>query len=125
MKENVLVMGASMNPARYSFKATNMLLEYGHKVTGFGMRKGEVRGSIIYDVLPEIQGLDTVTLYLGPKNQPPYYDYLINAKPKRVIFNPGTENPELMDLLSNAGIKSEVACTLVLLRTNQYDLEGQ
>jgi predicted CoA-binding protein len=122
MKENVLVMGASMNPARYSFKAMNMLLEYGHRVVGFGLKKGEIRGAKIVDVLPEIQGLDTVTLYMGPKNQPPYYDYIISSKPKRVIFNPGTENPEFMEMLKNAGIESEIACTLVLLRTNQYDI---
>lgn len=120
MKENVLVMGASMNPARYSFKAMDMLTEYGHNVVGFGMKKGEVRGSLITDVLPEIQGLDTVTLYLGPKNQIPYYQYLIESKPKRVIFNPGTENSEFIEELEKHGIKSEIACTLVLLRTNQF-----
>ena len=120
MKENVLVMGASLKPARYSFKAMNMLLEYGHRVTGFGLRKGEIRGAEITDVLPEIQGLDTVTLYMGPKNQEPYYQYIIDSRPKRVIFNPGTENPEFMQLLQQNGIKSEVACTLVLLRTNQF-----
>ena len=113
-------MGASENPARYSFKAMNMLMDYGHKVIGFGKRNGEIRGSKIVDVLPEIEGLDTVTLYLGPKNQPPYYDYIIEQKPKRVIFNPGTENTEFMEKLKAAGIESEVACTLVLLRTGQY-----
>lgn len=120
MKENVLVMGASMNPARYSFQAMNMLIDYGHNVTGFGMKPDEIRGFKIVEVLPEIQGLDTVTIYLGPKNQVPYYEYIIGLKPKRVIFNPGTENPEFYQKLAEAGIEYEVACTLVLLRTGQY-----
>jgi predicted CoA-binding protein len=64
--------------------------------------------------------LDTVTLYLSPENQKPFYNYLLELKPKRIIFNPGTENEELQLLAQEAGINTLEACTLVLLRTGQY-----
>lgn len=122
MNQKVLVLGASLNPARYSYTAISMLTEYDHQVFAHGLRAGEVKGVSISTELPEIEDLDTITLYLGPKNQPGFYEYIIAAKPKRVIFNPGTENPELMDKLNSAEISYETACTLVLLRTNQFSL---
>ena len=120
MKQKVLVMGASENTVRYSNIAANMLLDYGHDVHQWGRRAGEVRGVPIQTELPNIDDLDTITLYLGPQNQPPFYDYILNSGTKRVIFNPGTENPELMQMLTEKGIHSEVACTLVLLRSEQF-----
>lgn len=120
MKEKVLVMGASLNPARYSFMAINMLLDYGHNVYAFGLKEGEVQSVWINDKLKPIEELDTITLYLGPQNQVEYYDYILNSGAKRVIFNPGTENPEFHAKLEANGIHAEVACTLVLLRTEQF-----
>jgi len=116
----VLILGASLNPNRYSYIALNDLLDYGHEVFAIGHKKGELRGvNIAVDQL-EIQSLDTVTLYLGPKNQPPYYAYIKQLKPRRVIFNPGTENADFQQELEEAGIEVLEACTLVMLRTNQF-----
>ncbi|MEX1003377.1 MAG: CoA-binding protein [Crocinitomicaceae bacterium] len=123
MKQKVLVFGASLNPARYSHIAINMLKDYEHEVYGFGLREGEVRGVKIQKTLPEMENLDTITLYMGPQNQQPFYDYLINSGAKRVIFNPGTVNPELMEKLKEKGIETENACTLVMLRSQQFDLQ--
>lgn len=115
-----LVLGASTNPSRYSNIAIHRLVAAGHPVVAVGLRTGEVAGVSITSEMLAFEQLDTVTLYVGPKNQPVYYDYLISLKPKRVIFNPGTENPELFQLLEANNINMEVACTLVLLGTNQY-----
>ncbi|MFD1064055.1 CoA-binding protein [Winogradskyella litorisediminis] len=120
MKKKTLVIGASLKPERYSNIAIKRLVSYGHDVKAFGMRKGEVVGVTIDTDLLDYSKVDTVTLYLNPKRQAQYYDYIIGLNPKRVIFNPGTENPEFYKLLSENNIESEVACTLVLLGTNQY-----
>lgn len=122
MKQKVLVMGASLNPERYSYMATNMLLDYGHEVMAFGLREGEIRNVWIHKELPKDPEVDTVTLYLGPANQTAYYDYILELNPKRVIFNPGTENPEFEERLKAKGIEPLRACTLVMLRTNQFGL---
>lgn len=121
MKKRTLVLGASPNPERYAYKATVMLAEHNHPVFPVGLREGLIKSHKILTDLPVIEDIDTVTLYVGPKNQPPYYDYLLNQiQPKRIIFNPGTENPELINEAKKKGIKTEIACTLVLLSTNQY-----
>ncbi|MEX2597337.1 MAG: CoA-binding protein [Salibacteraceae bacterium] len=115
------IIGASPNPARYSFLATNMLRDYNHPVYPLGIRKGEIDGVEIITQWPDqIQNLDTITLYIGPQNQPEHYDYLIGLKPKRIVFNPGTENPELKKKAEVAGIETIEACTLVMLRTSQF-----
>ena len=115
------VIGASENPARYSNIAMRMLHEYEHEVVALGRRAGQVNGTKIIDNWPEeIEGLDTLTLYLNPRNQVPHYDYIIGLKPKRIIFNPGTENPDLVRLAKEKGIETTEACTLVMLRTNQF-----
>jgi predicted CoA-binding protein len=120
MNKKTLVLGASPNPARYGFLATKMLTEYKHEVVPFGIKKGNINGLEIVNELPHDTDFDTVTLYLGPANQVEYYDYLVGLKPKRVVFNPGTENPELEKKLLRSGIQPLEACTLVLLRTGQY-----
>lgn len=120
MSAITLVMGASTNPSRYSYMAIERLTQTGNAVVAFGLKKGEVSGITIDNELVEYSDLDTVTLYLGAANQPQYYNYIIGLKPRRVIFNPGTENPEFYKLLKAAKIGVEVACTLVLLGTNQY-----
>ncbi len=118
--KKTLVLGASLNPGRYSNMAINRLVAYGHSVVAVGLRKGSVAGVEIATEKEPYQGVDTVTLYLNPQRQHEYYDFIISLRPQRVIFNPGTENPELYKILEKNKIKSEVACTLVLLGTNQY-----
>lgn len=114
------MLGATTKPDRYAFKAINMLIEKGHSVLAIGQNAGEVAGVKIQTKAIPLKNIDTVTLYLNPQRQRDYYNYIVEAQPKRVIFNPGTENPEFYQLLQLNNIKVEVACTLVLLTTNQY-----
>ena len=120
MNKKTLVFGASTNANRYSYMAINRLVKYGHKVVAFGLRKGVVAGAEIDTELKNYSEIDTITLYMNPQRQGEYYDYLMSLKPKRVIFNPGTENPEFYALLKEHKIDFEQACTLVLLNINQY-----
>ncbi len=120
MKRTV-VIGASPNPERYSYKAVLELDKHGYEVFPVGIREGKIGQIDIITDQPKIASVDTVTLYVGPDKQPLLYDYIINLKPKRIIFNPGAENPELAKLANENGIIVEHACTLVLLRTKQYD----
>jgi predicted CoA-binding protein len=120
MNKKTLVLGASLKPERYSNIAINRLRNYKHEVKAFGLREGKVNDVDIDTVLMQYEGIDTVTLYLNPKRQTEYYDYVIGLNPKRVIFNPGTENPEFYKLLEQNNIDFEEACTLVLLGTGQY-----
>lgn len=115
-----LVIGASTNPERYSFLAVNKLLEHSHEVVAIGLKNEILSGIEIQKGFPDFKSIDTVTLYLNPQRQKEYYDYIVNLKPRRVIFNPGTENPELFKILEQNKIQYEAACTLVLLGTNQY-----
>lgn len=118
--EKTLVIGASENPERYSNKAANRLMEKGYKVKLIGNKIGRIGTENIQTGMPNFKNINTVTLYLGPQNQPSFYDYIINLKPKRVIFNPGTENEEFYKKLKDANIIAEEACTLVLLSLNSY-----
>ncbi|MCX6351480.1 MAG: CoA-binding protein [Bacteroidetes bacterium] len=115
-----LVLGASTNPSRYSFIAVNRLLQHGHQVYAVGIKKGSIAGIEINNGKPEYTDVDTVTLYLNPTHQKEWYSYLINLKPRRIIFNPGTENPVFEKLANDAGIETEEACTLVMLSTGVY-----
>lgn len=118
--KKTLVLGASTKPDRYAFKAITMLVEKGHPVVAIGQQMGEVAGISIKTKNIPLKNIDTVTLYLNPIRQREYYNYIIETQPKRVVFNPGTENPEFYQLLKSNNIEVEVACTLVLLATNQY-----
>ncbi|CAA9200620.1 hypothetical protein FLACOL7796_03373 [Flavobacterium collinsii] len=118
--KKTLVLGATTKPERYAFRAINMLVEKGHTVLAIGQNTGEVAGVKIHTKTIPVKNIDTVTLYLNPARQRDYYNYIIEAQPKRVVFNPGSENPEFYQLLELNNIKAEVACTLVLLATNQY-----
>lgn len=120
MSKKTLVIGASPDPSRYSYMAINMLREAGHPVIAIGKKEGAVADiSIQKDPVHETD-IDTVTLYINPTFQKAYYDYFLQLKPRRIIFNPGTENPELSKLAQQADISTIDACTLVLLRTGQY-----
>lgn len=120
MKKKTLVIGASLKTERYSNIAIKRLRSYDHNVVAFGLKSGIVGDVTIDTKLIDYDAIDTVTLYLNPQRQEEYYNYIISLKPKRVIFNPGTENPEFYALLRENDIEFEVACTLVLLATNQY-----
>lgn len=121
MKKTVII-GASDNPARYAQIALEMLKGYSYPVVPVGIHGGEFRGEPILDLTqkPAIPDVDTLTLYLSPKNQKEWYDYLLSLQPKRMIFNPGTENQELIDKAEEEGIETVIGCTLVMLRTGQY-----
>lgn len=120
--KKTVIIGASPNPTRYAFMAAQLLTSMKHEVVPVGVKKGTVAGKEILDIRtsPAIQDVDTVTLYVGPANQSGLYEYINMLKPKRVIFNPGTENRALEDALEAKGITPVEACTLVMLRTGQY-----
>lgn len=120
MNKKTLVLGASLKPTRYSNYAIQRLVLKDIEVVAFGLRTGEVSGVHIDTELVPYKNINTVTLYLNPERQKAYYDYIISLKPDRVIFNPGTENSGLYKVLKANAINFEVACTLVLLSTNQY-----
>ncbi|MFD1095393.1 CoA-binding protein [Salegentibacter chungangensis] len=120
MKKKTLVLGASLKPARYSNLAIQKLVKYDQPVEAIGLREGKVAGIPISTQKEQFKDIDTVTLYLGPPRQKEYYDYIISLAPQRVIFNPGTENPELYKLLKENDIEIVVGCTLIMLSTNQY-----
>jgi hypothetical protein len=118
--KKTLVLGASENPERYSYKAILKLRHAQHEVVAIGNKPGQVNDVEIGKETKAFEAIDTVTLYLNPLNQKPYYNYILSLHPKRIIFNPGTENNELENLASKAGIQVQEACTLVLLSTGQY-----
>lgn len=115
-----LVIGASTNAERYSNKAILSLLNHNYEVVALGNKYGKVLDVVIETELKQFANIDTITLYLNTSRQRDYYDYIIGLHPKRVIFNPGTENLELYKLLDKNNITYEVACTLVLLATQQF-----
>lgn len=120
ISKKTIVIGASTNPERYSNKAVNKLALYGHEVIPFGVEEGKIADISIQTKLPIVQDIDTVTLYLNPKRQEAYYDYILSLKPKRIIFNPGTENKTLEHLAKKQGIETIEACTLVMLSVGNY-----
>jgi predicted CoA-binding protein len=119
-KKKTLVLGASDNPSRYSYLAIKRLRASGHEVVAVGRKKGKVDDVDIITEQPEMDDIHTVTLYLNPTNQIPYYDYIAALKPKRIIFNPGTENDDLERKLAMKGTNTLEACTLVMLSTGQF-----
>ncbi len=120
MGKKTLVIGASENPERYSYKATLALKSHGHEVVPVGIKAGVINGIQIINGKPAINDIDTVTLYVGPKNQEEWKDYVLSLKPKRVIFNPGTENEDFEQLLRINNIEPIEACTLVMLSIGNF-----
>lgn len=120
MNKKTLVLGASLKPNRYSNYAIQRLTANEIETVAIGLKEGEVSGVTIDTDLFDFNDIHTVTLYLNPKRQAEYYNYIVSLKPKRVVFNPGTENPGFYKVLEENGIFYEEACTLVLLSTNQY-----
>ena len=118
--KKTLVFGASLKPSRYSNLAMRRLAEKGIETVAFGMVAGKAHGIEITRNIEEFQGIHTITLYMNPRRQEPFYDQLIALGPERIIFNPGTENPEFASRLRPSGIEALEACTLVMLGTGNY-----
>jgi predicted CoA-binding protein len=119
-KKLTVVLGASPNPNRYSYLAVNRLVAKGHPVLAIGKRDGQIGDTPITKEHPLPENVDTVTLYMNPGLQKEYYDYIFQLHPKRIIFNPGTENDDLAAQAESKGIEPVEACTLVMLSTGQY-----
>lgn len=119
-KKKTVVIGASENPHRYAHRATVALEKHHHPVVPIGLREGEIHGHKIHKINTPVEDVDTITLYVGPQNQPFWYDYILSLNPKRVIFNPGTENDELEQKLIEKNIEPVIACTLVMLAAGTY-----
>jgi predicted CoA-binding protein len=120
MSRKVVVIGASPNESRYSYMATSVLRDNGFDVYPLGIRAGEIGSSAILLDRPVLEEIDTVTMYVGPRIQVDWFDYIRALKPKRVIFNPGTENSSVYNELDQLGIAYEEACTLVLLNRGAF-----
>ena len=118
--KKTIILGATPDAGRYAYLAANRLVKSGHDIVNVGIKTGEVAGVPIEKPETIHADIDTITLYVGPQNQPPLYDYILNTHPKRIIFNPGTENSELRKMANEKGIETENACTLVLLSIGQY-----
>ncbi len=120
MSKKTVIIGASDNPERYANKAAIALQNHNHEIILLGKRSGTVNGIDIIKSKPPLTDIDTVTLYINPMHQPDWYNYIIDLKPKRVIFNPGTENEEFATLLRKNNIEPVEACTLVMLSIGNY-----
>ncbi len=120
MNKKTLVLGATPNESRYAYLAANRLVRSGHSIVNVGLRTGEVAGVPIEKPETIHKDIDTITLYVGPQHQEDLYNYILNTHPRRIIFNPGTENAELRRMANEKGIETEYACTLVLLSIGQY-----
>ena len=120
--KKTLIVGASPNPSRYAYLAAHRLAGHGHEIVPIGIKKGEVAGKEILDLRkrPELKDIDTITLYINPRHQVEWEDYLLSLKPRRIIFNPGTENPRFSAIAKEQGVATEEGCTLVMLSADTY-----
>ncbi|MEK6482233.1 CoA-binding protein [Catalinimonas sp. 4WD22] len=120
--KKTVVVGASPNPSRYAYRAAHMLSRFGHEFIPLSIKRGSVAGEEIMDLRekPVISEIDTLTLYIGPQHHEEWMDYWLSLSPKRIIFNPGTENPEFMEKAKAQGIEVVSGCTLVMLQTGIY-----
>jgi hypothetical protein len=120
--QKVAILGASANPERYAYRAFKMLKEYGHSPLPVNPKISDVEGVSVFANLHDIkEPIDTLTMYVGPDISSSLRKEILQLKPKRVIFNPGSENSALEKELERAGIEVIEACTLVMLRTNQFE----
>ena len=120
MKKKTVIIGASENPERYAFMAAHRLVKYGHPIVNLGKKQGMVAGEPILTDKPYLEDVDTITLYINPSHQKEWYDYILSLKPKRIIFNPNTENPELEILAKENEVETVEGCTLVMLGSGQF-----
>ena len=120
IEKRTLLIGASSKPNRFSNIAIRNLVMHNHPVIAIGLREGEAHGVRILKPFPEVKDIHTVTMYIGPQNQPAYYDYILQVNPRRVIFNPGTENDELEKMLRESAVEVIEGCTLIMLSNGTY-----
>lgn len=120
MNKPTAIIGASSNPERSAYLATQRLKKHGHTVFPVGIKEGEIEGEKVLTDRPQLKDIHTVTLYVGPANQPTWIDYIYSLHPKRIIFNPGTENPDFYKAASEKGIECIEACTLVMLSVDAF-----
>lgn len=118
--KKTLVLGASSNPMRFSHKMIKTLLRHDYEVVALGLREGEIAGVKILTGKPKIEKVHTISMYIGPKRQPEYYDYLLSLKPQRIIFNPGTINKEFMKIAERKGIDIVTDCALIMVSSGHY-----
>lgn len=121
-KKKTVIIGATPNPTRYAFLAAERLTNHQHPVVPVGIKRGEVFGNEILDLRekPSVDGVDTITLYLNPTHQREWEEYILSLQPKRIIFNPGTENDQLAAKAADQGIETLNACTLVMLSASTF-----
>lgn len=115
-----VVLGANPNKSKYSYKCVRSLMRHGYEAVPVGKSPGQIEGIEILTGQPDISGVDTVALYINSEGQKEYYEYIIKLNPSRIIFNPGTHNKELIDLVRNKGIKVVVDCALIMLSSGSY-----
>lgn len=120
MTKSTLVIGASLKESRYSNQCVKTLVSAHLPVTAAGLREGKIDGIPVQSGFPELHDIHTITLYLGPQNQESWYDYILKLNPKRVVFNPGTENPEFEDMLAENGIEVVEDCTIMMVQGGRY-----
>jgi predicted CoA-binding protein len=120
MHRKTLLIGASPNKNRFSYKAVELMSQYGIEVIPIGVRAGKIAGNNIIMGFPVIKSIHTITLYISQQHQKLYYDYIISLKPKRIIFNPGSENPEFELILEREKIKFSYSCTLLMIVKGEY-----
>jgi predicted CoA-binding protein len=118
--EKTVVLGASPNPGRFSHQMVTSLVKNGREVVPLGQRKGTIAGRRILTGKPQIEDVHTICMYIGPRHQPPMYDYIFSLKPSRIIFNPGTFNPELAGLAREKGIETVAKCALIMMAQGTY-----
>ena len=119
-KKKTLVIGGSLKTERYSNIAIRKLVSYGHPVVSVGLRSGDVAGVMINTGRPDYENVHTVTMYVGPANQPSFYDYILQTNPKRIVFNPGTENDAFEEMAKEKNIEIIRHCTLIMLDQGLY-----
>lgn len=115
-----IVLGASPNPRRYSYRATEVLVSEGKKVIPVGVKTGEISGLVIHHDYPENVKIDTIAMYLSIENQEKYYDLILSNLPRRIIFNPGTYNHDFQKLLTDKGVIVVNDCVLVMVSRNIF-----
>ena len=122
MSKKTVILGATTNPARYAYFAAERLTKSQHEIVPIGIKKGEVFGKDILDLRekPVVKDVDTITMYVGPQNQKEWEEYILSLNPKRIIFNPGSENSDLAKKARDKGTEVLEACTLVMLGSDQY-----
>lgn len=122
MNKKTVIVGATSNPSRYAYLAAERLSQKGHDIVPVGIKKGEVLNQPILDLKekPAIREVDTVTMYINARHQKEWQEYILSLNPKRIVFNPGAENPELAQKASERGIEAINACTLVMLSAHTY-----